>query len=770
LYLSIPILEFSKIIQSDSTIHVLDYEINKVVYDSRKIVSGKDSVFFALLGSHRDGHSFIQDAYQKGVKVFVVSCIPEELQLEKDIQFIVVKNTLHALQSLATYHRKRFSYPVIAITGSLGKTIVKEWLYICLSDKFSIVRSPKSYNTPLGVALSILEMDTTHTLAIFEAGISSPGEMDVLEAMIQPTYGIFTSFGKAHASNFKDDKVHLEEKLRLFRNTKKTWFSSSILVNELYTKLESYIQIPTDKTSEIIHACPFQDEVSIQNCSTVAYVSSQFGLVGKKLIDKIKLLPRLALRMETYEGIQNTFIINDTYNLDLDALIYSLEYQLMVSKEKRRIAIISTEGLSEKQKEEVKSILYAFKLDGLYFVEKETELPVKEINNATVLIKGTRSAQLQRIALQFTLKKHKTRLEINLSSIKHNISFFRNHLAANTKLLSMIKASSYGSGAVKIAQYLQQIGVEYIGVAYADEGVELRKNGVTLPILVMSTEEDGFEDIVKYQLEPAIYSLSILDSFIRYLIYSEVENYPIHVKIDTGMRRLGFLPNELDKLVSVLKTQPEVYVKSVYSHLADADNATESNFTNRQIETFNASCSFLESHLSSSFWKHLCNSEAITEYPNAHYDMVRLGIGMYGYSTKDEVRTNLKQAISWRSVVTQIKEISKGESIGYSRSFIANKKMKIAIIPVGYADGFRKLLGNGIGGVYIGDNYCPTVGNVCMDMIMVDVTQLSVQEGEEVEILGKNQSLVGFAKKMQTIPYEVLTSISPRVHRVYIDE
>jgi alanine racemase len=455
--------------------------------------------------------------------------------------------------------------------------------------------------------------------------------------------------------------------------------------------------------------------------------------------------------------------------LDLDALVQSLEYQLSISEHKQRVAIIATTGFSQEQIQEVKAVVSSFKLDAVYFLEEGTEIPVAEISNATVLIKGTRSAQLQKLVRLFQLKKHKTTLEIDLSAVKHNIEVYRTYIPNTCKILAMVKASSYGSGAVKIAQYLQKIGVNYLGVAYADEGVELRKHGVSLPILVMNAEEDGFDDIIQYQLEPAIYSFKMLDDFIKTLIREGIENYPVHLKFDTGMRRLGFEQADLDELIAILQTQPEIKLQSVYSHLADADNVDDATFTLLQIKRFSAITRYLDNVISYPYIKHLANSEAVANFPSIHLDMVRLGIGMFGYSSNTQVQASLHAAVAWKSVVTQVKSLQAGESVGYGCNFVASKPMKIAVIPIGYADGFRRYLSNGIGAVVIQGIFCPVVGNVCMDMTMVDVTSVEVQEGDSVEILGEHQSLLAFAKKMNTIPYEVLTSVSSRVHRVYVE-
>ncbi len=744
--------------------------IQRVAYDTRKITDANETVFFALEGNHRDGHTYILEAYKKGIRLFVVNQQFDNEFDYKDACFFQVDSPLKALQLLAKNHRKQFHYPVIAITGSNGKTTVKEWLYHLVSDNINVVRSPKSFNSQLGVALSLLEMGHQHKIAFIEAGISEPNEMEKLVEMIQPTHGIFTSFGSAHSEGFISKESHLNEKLRLFYSTKKTWFHQSIhLSNSIIEKINGE-EINDEDFSSYLSISPFKDTVSNHNLSLAIAVAKYLSIPEETIKARIEDLPRLALRMETFEGINNTTIINDAYNMDLDALVHSLEYQLSISSGKKRIAILATDGLQLYQQEEITHIINRFRLDGVYFISDNEIPPIEEIRNCTVLIKGTRASNLQRIARLFTLKKHKTRLEINLTGVKHNIEIFRQMLPGTCKMLAMVKASSYGSGAVKMAHYLEKIGVEYLGVAYADEGVELRRNGVTLPILVMNAEEEGFDDIIQYQLEPSVYSFEMLDAFIHALILNEKEQYPVHLKFDTGMRRLGFEETDINKIVSVLQAQPEIRIKSVYSHLADADNRQDSSYTKEQIQRFTNICKELEPKIDYPFIKHLANTEGIGSYPSAHFDMVRIGIGMYGYVSNPLIADQLNQVISWKSVISQIKKLTVGESVGYNRQFIAQEETTIAIIPVGYADGFRKSLGNGVGSVYIQGKKCPVLGNVCMDMIMVDISHIQTRVGADVEIIGNHQSLSELALCMKTIPYEVLTSISPRVHRVYVEE
>jgi alanine racemase len=497
-------------------------------------------------------------------------------------------------------------------------------------------------------------------------------------------------------------------------------------------------------------------------------VALELGISEKVIKQQLPTLPVLALRLETFDGINNTLVINDTYNLDLDALVHSLEYQKMIAKRRKRIVIIGLDSETEKRTKEIEAIVTSFKPDDFYLVRNTNEVP-SDIKNAVLLIKGTRNLGMEEVAQRYKLKRHKTFLEIDLTAVRHNLSVVRKKLKPKTKILAMVKAQSYGSGLEKMASYLEQQGVDYLGVAYVDEGVELRKHGITTPILVMNPEEESFDLCIQYRLEPAIYSFIQLDQFIKDLIVAKQNNFPIHIKFDTGMRRLGFEPSDWSEILSVLQTQPEIRVAGVYSHLADADNVRDKRFTQLQFKRFEEVCKSLQQGLGYSFIRHLLNSEGVFNFPEYQLDMVRVGIIMYGICTDKNIHKILKPVIRWQSSISQIKNLKSGDFVGYSRSFKASKPMKIAIIPVGYADGFRRSLGNGKGGFYIHGNFCPTVGRVCMDMTMVDITTLDANEGERVEIIGENQSIEKLAGTMRTIPYEVLTSISKRVHRLYLE-
>ena len=761
--LNLTYLEFCSIVDGSIISGSSEGVIQQISYDSRKSISQSGAVFFALEGNYRDGHNFISEAHENGISCFVVS--KEQAQFFDGATYILVADTIRALQNLAKSHRQKFSYPIIAIAGSIGKTTVKEWLYHFLGSKYRVIRSPKSYNSQIGVAISLLNLHEECDFALIEAGISKPGEMQYLEQMIQPDYGILTSLKLSNKDNFESLDEMIKEQIKLFKHVKQTIISSNMQLSSSYMSDINAVKIvDSDYSKEMLHF-PFSDKGSIQS-GIIAMASARF--FSCLALETIKSLPRLALRLETFEGIDNSLIINDTYNLDLEALVYSLEHQLALAEKKKRIVIVGLDKQHLHLEELVIKKISAFSPDEIHIVHPE-EFPEISVKDAVVLIKGTRASEMEKFATKLKLKRHKTILEINLSALRHNISIFKSFLLPKTKILAMVKAQSYGAGLEKIGLYLEHLGVDKLGVAYSDEGLELRKAGVKIPILVMNPEEDGFETCIRYQLEPAIYSFEQLNDLTHELIASNIQDFPIHLKIDTGMNRLGFETTDIQKLIEYIQAQPEVKIESVYSHLADADNRKDLQFTKNQISKFKLVCQELQQHFQN-FYIHLLNSEGIVNYSSSQFDMVRVGIGMYGISKAPEISKKLLPVLKWKSVVSQIKVISKGESVGYSCSFVADKSYTIAIIPLGYADGFKRSLSNGNGGVFIQGNYCPTVGRVCMDMIMVDISNIYAEVGEEVEIIGENQQIGQLAEKLDTIPYEIMTSISNRVHRVYIEE
>jgi alanine racemase len=737
-----------------------DFVITNVSYDTRKIISGESSLFFALNGSFRDGHDFIEDAYSKGVRHFVVSQKGVTNALEGANE-IVVPNTFEALQQLAKYHREQFNYPVVAITGSYGKTTVKEWLAELISPEKRLVRSPKSYNSRLGVSLSLLEMNSSADVAIIEAGISEPGDMQILVDMIQPTHGIFTGLGNAHRANFDSEASHLKEKLTLFENTKQFFYPAHLNIGT-----NGGSGIDPSKMEELK---PFtsSDKIKRLNAALALAMAKELGVSNETIEKGLAELAPLSMRLETFDGIRNTTIINDAYNLDEDSLRYALEYQLSNAQGRKRILVV---GFGDDRTEIptwVNDVAAEFSVDEVILYKPNTGIE-STLTDASIVIKGNRAAKLEKLAARLKLHQHQTYLQIDLGAIRNNIAFYKSRVSPATKLLCMVKASSYGSSATKIGYFLEHLGVNYLGVAYPNEGVELREHDVNLPILVMNCEEESFESCIEHKLEPAIFSMRQLEAFIQQLILLGKTNYPVHIKLETGMNRLGFGESEMNALIQKVQSQPEIFVKSVYSHLAESDVA-DSSFTQEQITRFEKLSNRLIEELPHSPIRHILNSEGISNYAHAQFDMVRLGIGMYGHSSNSETAKQLKPAINWYSSVSQVKHLKKGDTVGYGRTFTADRDMKVAVVPVGYADGFRRNLSQGKGGVYIRGHYCPTVGNVCMDMIMVDVSEMDVHEKDAVEIIGEHQTIEELALKMGTIPYEVMTHFSPRIHRVYLD-
>lgn len=794
--------------------------VNHLASDSRAITDPGETAFFALVSKRNNGHKYIPELYKNGVRCFIVS---EEIKLPKDAAVIRVKNTLAALQQLAAYHRRRFQIPVIGITGSNGKTIVKEWLYALLKDELSVCRSPKSYNSQIGVPLSVWNLNDRHLLGIFEAGISTVKEMPKLEKIIQLNIGVFTNLGEAHSEGFSGIKQKISEKFSLFDNCE------AIIVSGLKAaqipakyKKKKILLIGKEKGCQIrirtishhndntvieteigkekyAIEIPFSDSASVANAVTCFGVLYAMGFDVKEHLEHFKKLPSIALRLEIKNGINNSVLINDFYNSDLDSLQIALNYLKQQSRNSTKTVILSDieqSGQSDKTLyKEVAKLLRQNKIDtligigknisanaaafttGKIFFENTSDF-VNAVNarelqfaNSTILLKGARSFGFEKISQLLQQKSHDTVLEIDLNKLTENINYYRSLLKSGTQIMCMVKATGYGSGSSEIAKTLQHIGVNYLAVAYADEGVELRNAQIGLPIMVMSPEEDSFEDILNHHLEPEIYSFRILELFCKQLERSgHSEPYPVHIKIDTGMHRLGFEEKDLFRLAETLSGLSQIKVKSVFSHLVGTDNPELDHFTNDQIQIFERACSALETKLGYGFLKHICNSGGITRFKNAHYDMVRLGIGMYGVGVNAQEQEHLQNVSALKTRISQIKHLSKGQTVGYNRNGKAESDISIATIPIGYADGFRRDLGNGKYSVYINKIPCKTIGNICMDMCMIDITGLNCREGDEVIIFENFGQVKNLAAAMGTIPYEVLTSISTRVKRIYVHE
>lgn len=731
-------------------------EIAVIEFDSRRIIFGEKTLFIALEGNFRDGHDFIEEAYQKGVRTFLISQKRDTFQWN-DAHFLLVENVLDALVRLAIFHRNQFKIPVVGITGSYGKTIVKEWLNTLLSSKFNVARSPKSFNSKLGVAMSIFELNDSSEIGIFEAGIGAPDDMPILQQMIQPTHGIFTSIGTAHLANFESEKQLIEEKIKLFAFSDNWIYCDEKLAFSKGKKINAEDFSTTFPKNWV----DFQKE----NGVLAMEMAKNLGIKMNEITTKIPKLQPLANRMEAFEGHSNSWIINNTHQFDLENLKDALSFQKLTAKEKNRVLIVGVEN-PVLWKEKINNLIADFQPIELVFLTKETEKI--SIEDKCVLVMGEKNHFVSSWVSGLQKQTHQTYLEIDLKSIRKNINEYKKNIEEKTRILCMVKASSYGASAKEMGAFLESVGVNYLGVAYPNEGIELRKSGVKLPILVMNADESSFVQLIENQLEPSIYSLTQLDAFVRVLIAQKQIAFPIHIKIDTGMHRLGFSEEEINAVINFVKSQPEVKIQSVYSHLATSDKQN-SPFVQSQVDLFSTLSSQIIEAFPYAMIRHILNSEGIVNYPQHQFEMVRLGIGMFGISQNESWKKRLHPALSWTSSISQIKTLEKGESVGYGQAFIAQKKTKIATIPVGYADGFRRVLSQGKGRVFIQNQACAVIGNVCMDMLMVDISLLDCSVGEKVEIIGKNQSVEDFSRCVETIPYEVMTSFSGRLHRMFVE-
>ena len=802
--------------------------ITDLLTDSRNITSLDNCLFFALLSKRNDGHKYIPELYQKGMRNFVISILPDDISMYPKASFILVKDTLKALQVLSTNHRKLFDIPVIGITGSNGKTIVKEWLYQLMCDYTKIVRNPKSYNSQIGVPLSVWQIKAEHELAIFEAGISEPDEMDKLQAIIQPTIGIFTNIGHAHDENFIRKEQKIAEKLKLFTEVKILIYCSDYLeIKEIILKSEMLRSIPsfswsrkstadlsiqlveknskkttitaTYKNEQIAIEIPFTDEASIENAIHCWAVLLYLNYSNDVISQRMKLLHPIAMRLELKEGINNCSIINDSYSSDIDSLSIAIDF-LNQQKQHKKKTIILSDILQSGRKDEdlyakIADLLEQKDISRLIGVGKSISEQAPKFNiektfydttdeflrnfifsdfsNETILLKGARVFEFEKISQVLQQKAHETVLEINLNAIVHNLNYYRSKIKPETKLMAMVKAFSYGSGSFEIANALQFHHVDYLAVAYADEGVELRKAGITLPIMVMNPDEQSFDTILKFNLEPEIYSLrvyALLEEIIEQHIANKQQIVNIHIKLDTGMHRLGFEKADLPELIANIKKNPQIHVQSVFSHLAAAENSLHDDFTNQQINLFTEMSEILTKGIGYPVIRHILNSAGIVRFPNTQFEMVRLGIGLYGIASVGFEQTELHNVGTLKTIISQIKQIPKNESIGYGCHCVAQQEMTIAIIPIGYADGLNRKLGNGKGKVLVNSKFVPIIGNICMDMCMIDITGISAKENDDVIIFGEEYPITNLAEDIDTIPYEILTTISRRVKRVYFQE
>ncbi len=790
--------------------------IDAISIDSRSLQNSKNTLFFTIVGPNNNGHDYIESLINKGVTAFVVSDIPSNL-LGKAV-FLKVTNTLEALQKVAAFYRSLFHFPIIGVTGSNGKTIVKEWLNFLLSPNYNIIKSPKSYNSQVGVPLSVLGINEYHNLGIFEAGISTTNEMCKLEPIIQPTIGILTNIGSAHDEGFSSMGEKIKEKLKLFANVSVLIYNKNKTIDAFINpKIKTFSWSSRDDNSDVFisikkrqsHSIlsvkykseqfeveiPFLDSASIENAiqclMAMLYLGSDYDTISTRMA----LLYPIEMRLKVKTGINSTMLIDDSYSSDFQSLKIALDFLESQRQFKKKTLILSDifqSGLSvEELYSKVSQMIISNKINRVIAIgttissfknkfpnciafsatsEFISHFNSIDFHDETILIKGSTMFQFEKIVALLEQKKHETVLEINLNAISHNLTFYKSKLQPATKLMVMVKAFSYGNGGFEIAKLLEYHKVDYLGVAFADEGIALKSAGISLPIMVMNPEISSFSAIVQHQLEPEIYSIKGLNAFLQVVKQHKLHQYPIHIKIDTGMHRLGFEAENLSELIAILMNNPAVKVQSILSHLATSDNQNDQTFALEQIALFEKLSTALIKNLGYVPIRHILNTSGISNFKENQYDMVRLGIGLYGVSNDPEEQKQLENVGTLKSVISQIRIIEAGESVGYSRRFIANESTKIATIPIGYADGISRQWGNGVGFVTINHQKAPIVGSICMDMLIVNCTGIDCFEGDQVEIFGTNPTIVHLSSALQTIPYEIMTSISQRVKRIFYRE
>lgn len=801
--------------------------VSYLVTDSRKLIFPEQTLFVAISGVRRSAIDYIPELYHRGVRAFLVA-ESVDTTLYPDAHFLQVPDTVKALQQIAAHHRSRFNIPVIGITGSNGKTIVKEWLYQLLQQDHVIVRSPRSYNSQIGVPLSVWQMNERHTLGIFEAGISAPGEMERLAAIIQPTLGVLTNIGDAHNEGFTGHAAKLAEKIRLFAHTPvlvaaKDCIDSPInYAGQLVTwgaGAEHTMQViqqairgtATDITAyyqqqKIHFSIPFTDNISVQNALTCCTVLLQLGYAVAEIEARIQRLEPVEMRMQLRKAINNCLVLNDSYSNDKVSLSLALSFlkqqagsgptsvvlsdivqsgqteaelyqdvvELLVKNDVRKLYAIGPAITGYLQHRIQDTNQSALPFETMLYPSTEAFLEQghqSQFQQEYILLKGARQFEFERIAHWLEQQVHQTVLEINLTAMVHNLKTYQAMLAPTTKLMAMVKAYSYGSGSGEVARRLQQQQVDYLAVAFADEGVSLRKAGISLPIMVMSPDEHSFDTMVNYTLEPEIFSFELYHAFQRYLQKEGVQQYPIHLKLNTGMNRLGFEPEEINALAEALKHQQTFVVKSLFSHLVASEDPAQDAFTEQQVAQFTAAATILEQALGYPFIRHIANTAAIRRKPQYQFNMVRLGIGLYGVDSHAEAALKLQVVDTLKTTVAQVRQIKAGTTVGYGRKGLVTRNSTIATVRIGYADGYNRKLGNGVGQMYVNGHRAPVIGNVCMDMAMLDVTDVpEVKAGDIVEVFGSHIPVQELAAATGTIAYEIMTSVSQRVKRVYYEE
>jgi alanine racemase len=800
-----------------------EFSVTDIVTDSRQLNYAEGLAFIAIRGKNHDGHIFIENIFKKGVRTFIVEKLPDDMNRFREGAFIRVNDSVSALQDLAAYKRGKFNSPVVAVTGSAGKTVVKEWLADILGLTLPVIRSPRSYNSQIGVPLSVWRLDEKFRLGIFEAGISHPGEMEKLRKIINPDIGVFTNIGDAHSENFPDNESKAREKLKLFENassiiycrdhelihkllsenskfrSKKliSWSlegrNAEIIVRKSVMEQTSTRVVMTFNRKQYDFILPFADRASVENAITSVSVCLAMNTDPEVIRKGLSGLVSVAMRMEMKTGINNCLLIEDYYNSDPGSLGMAIEF-LRAQNGRKTTLILSdfiesgrnqndlyaevAEGIRKAGIERFIGIGPSLSSNRSFFDPRSVFLYSTEefilhfnpsdFSGEIILIKGARRFEFERIGMLLEQQVHQTVLEVNLDAISHNLSEFRQHLDHGTRIMAMVKAFAYGSGPAEIATLLEYHRVSFLGVACADEGVELRNAGVTLPVMVMNPDPSSADVMIRYNLEPEIYSLSSFKQFSGAASRHGLVDYPVHIKIDSGMHRLGFMPEEIDDLCSLIKNQGSVKIVSVFSHFAASEDPSFDDFTHRQARVYLEAAEKIRKSAGYNFLRHICNSSAILRFPQYQFDMVRPGLGLYGAGKFSGL--NLKPAGRFRSTISQVKMVPAGEPVGYGCADVSAHDRMIGILPVGYADGLNRKLGNGNGNILIRKKKVPIIGNVCMDLCMVDITGIDAEAGDEAEIFGENISIEELAEKCQTIPYEILTSIPARVKRVFFRE
>jgi len=787
-----------------------DAQISWLLTDSRSLCFPEETLFFALKTNRNDGHRYIEDLYRRGVRNFVVSLTPD---LPKEgANFLVVPSPLAALQRLAERHRDEFNIPVVGITGSNGKTMVKEWLYQVLSPQMTVTRSPKSYNSQIGVPLSVWLMNEHTDVALIEAGISQPGEMAALADIIQPTIGVLTSLGAPHQENFRSMEEKCMEKLQLFHDAKVIIYNADDdLVSRCIRRSSFKGRKIGWRREELLptYSLPFDDEASIECSLAVAATALYLGVKPEELRERMARLEPVAMRLEVKEGQHGCLLINDSYNSDINSLDIALDFmQRRTSDSGQRKCLVLSDiyqsGMTDEALySEVNALCIKRSVDKLigigprisaqrstfsvprstFFATTEDFLnsqAFRELHDEVILVKGARPFGFDRITEQLEQKVHETILEVDLNALVNNLNYYRSFMKPETKLVCMVKADAYGAGAVEVAKTLQDHRVDYLAVAVADEGVTLRRNGITQNIMIMNPEMTAFKTMFDYDLEPEVYSFRLMDALIRAAEKEGITGYPVHIKLDTGMHRLGFDPEkDIDEVISRLKHQTAIIPRSVFSHFVGSDSDDFDNFSRLQFEKFDRASRRLQEAFDHKILRHICNSAGIEHFPERHLDMCRLGLGLYGYNPMGPISpispigpiSTLSPVSTLKTTILQLRHVPKEETVGYSRKGVLTRDSVIAAIPIGYADGLSRHLGRGACYCLVNGQKAPYVGNICMDVAMIDVTGIpNVHEGDTVEIFGKNLPVTVLSDVLDTIPYEVLTAVSGRVKKVYFQD